>query len=458
MAFPGSPINGQITVVNNISYTYEAASNAWYRTGETSANLITVDTVSISSNATSTSTTTGVLTVAGGAGIAGNVFAGAVYTNSYFYANGSAFAGGTGGVGFTGSAGAGFTGSAGFVGSAGTVGFTGSTGVGYTGSAGGGSFTTGNTAPGSPATGAFWFNTNDDTLYQYMNTGLASYWIDITGSEYNFGVSAVTQGAIASTAASTPSIEYLVVAGGGSGAKGQSSVGTGGGGAGGLLTGTVVPAVGTSYTITIGAGGAEQPTMNMPGNAGSNSSIGALVLTYGGGRGGFWSTNFAGGGAGNGGSGGGRGGSTSFIGYGVYPGSPYIDAPRQGYDGGNGTGTVGGGGTTGGGGGGAGGAGTGSTGGIGLSSSISGSAVTYAAGGAGGAGTAGGLTGAANTGNGGAGGSGVDAGAGKAGGSGVVIIRYPSQYSTATTTGSPSYTNVNNYKTFIFTSSGTITF
>jgi hypothetical protein len=457
MAFPSSPINTQLATVNGIVYIYNSSTNTWTRRQSTSVKDIVADTANIVLTTTSTSTTTGALRVAGGAGIAGNVFAGAVYTNSYFYANGSAFAGGTGGVGFTGSAGAGFTGSTG-VGFAGSVGFTGSTGVGYTGSAGGGSFTTGNTAPGSPATGAFWFNTNDDTLYQYMNTGLASYWIDTTGSEYNFGLSLVTQAVIIATAASTPSIEYLVVAGGASGAKGEGSVGTGGGGAGGLLTGTVAPAAGTTYTITIGAGGAAQPTMNMPGNAGSNSSIGALVLTYGGGRGGFWSTNFAGGGAGNGGSGGGRGGSTSFIGYGVYPGSPYIDAPRQGYDGGNGTGTVGGGGTTGGGGGGAGGAGTGSTGGIGLSSSISGSAVTYAAGGAGGAGTAGGLTGAANTGNGGAGGSGVDAGAGKAGGSGVVVIRYPSQYSTATTTGSPSYTNVNNYKTFIFTSSGTITF
>jgi hypothetical protein len=42
----------------------------------------------------STSTVSGALQVAGGAGIAGNVYAGAVYTNSLFYANGSAFVSG----------------------------------------------------------------------------------------------------------------------------------------------------------------------------------------------------------------------------------------------------------------------------------------------------------------------------------------------------------------------------
>lgn len=48
----------------------------------------------ITSNSTSsTSTTTGALRVAGGAGIQGNVFAGSVYTNSLFYANGSQIVG-----------------------------------------------------------------------------------------------------------------------------------------------------------------------------------------------------------------------------------------------------------------------------------------------------------------------------------------------------------------------------
>jgi hypothetical protein len=147
MAFPGSPINGQITVVNNISYTYEAASNAWYRTGETTANAVVTDTATIVSNTASTSTTTGALTVAGGAGITGNVHVGAVYTDSYFYANGTPFStagalgytGSSGDVGFTGSASTtiGYTGSKGADGTIGADGYTGSSGeIGYTGSKG----------------------------------------------------------------------------------------------------------------------------------------------------------------------------------------------------------------------------------------------------------------------------------------------------------------------------------
>lgn len=50
-------------------------------------------------------------------------------------------------------------------------------------------------------------------------------------------------------------VEYLVVAGGGGGGGG-SFYGSGGGGAGGLLTGMVPVVAGTSYTVTVGAGGA----------------------------------------------------------------------------------------------------------------------------------------------------------------------------------------------------------
>lgn len=73
MAFPSSPINGQITVVNNVTYTYESAVTAWTRTAPTSANTITTDTANVTSNTSSTSTTTGALKVAGGVGIVGNL-------------------------------------------------------------------------------------------------------------------------------------------------------------------------------------------------------------------------------------------------------------------------------------------------------------------------------------------------------------------------------------------------
>jgi hypothetical protein len=149
MAFPSSAANGQIISNNGIAYIYNLSTNSWKKYASTSANIITTDTANVTSNTSSTSTTTGALQVTGGIGVQGNVFASAVYTNSYFYANGTVFSGGAGSTGFTGSAGSvGFTGSlgttgfvgsqgsSGFTGSFGSTGFTGSTGVGFAGSAG----------------------------------------------------------------------------------------------------------------------------------------------------------------------------------------------------------------------------------------------------------------------------------------------------------------------------------
>jgi hypothetical protein len=142
MTFPSSPQNEQLFRENGIVYRYNASLNAWFRYQSTTANVITTDTANIVSNISSTSTTTGALKVAGGIGVQGNVVAGAVYTDSYFYANGTAFTGGSGSVGYTGSAGTiGYTGSvstvAGYTGSKGDIGYTGSFGnVGYTGSLG----------------------------------------------------------------------------------------------------------------------------------------------------------------------------------------------------------------------------------------------------------------------------------------------------------------------------------
>jgi hypothetical protein len=50
--------------------------------------------IATSNNTPSTSTTTGALLVAGGAGIVGNVNAGALYTDSIFYANGDPYVSG----------------------------------------------------------------------------------------------------------------------------------------------------------------------------------------------------------------------------------------------------------------------------------------------------------------------------------------------------------------------------
>jgi hypothetical protein len=71
--------------------------------------------------------------------------------------------------------------------------------------------------------------------------------------------------------------------------------------------------------------------------------------------------------------------------------------------------------------------------------------------------------GGANTGGGGGGGNGCLGGynewvayAGNSGGSGVVIVRHSNTYSTATTTGSPTFVNTGGFKIYTFTGSGSI--
>jgi hypothetical protein len=54
-------------------------------------NSNSIDVLTLSNNTISTSNTTGTLTVAGGAGIAGNLYATAVYSSNYYYADGTTF-------------------------------------------------------------------------------------------------------------------------------------------------------------------------------------------------------------------------------------------------------------------------------------------------------------------------------------------------------------------------------
>ena len=240
--------------------------------------------------------------------------------------------------------------------------------------------------------------------------------------------------------------DYLIVAGGGGGASSSSTslVDSGGGGAGGYRYFTSQSIAKGSYSITVGAGGAQQSSNASQGNDGGNSSAFGNSATGGGGGGARSGTTTGR----PGGSGGGAAGYTVSAGG---SGNAGGYSPVEGYAGatsisGN---------YNAGGGGGSSGAGSVSSGGSGTSNSITGSAVTYAAGGNGGGSTS---AATANTGNGGDGGNGNDSStvAGAAGGSGVVIIRYASANPLGSGGTITSYTDGGTtYQVHTFTSNGT---
>lgn len=253
-----------------------------------------------------------------------------------------------------------------------------------------------------------------------------------------------------------------IVSGGGSGGRysGASTVGAGAGGAGGTKTfSSVYFRVGTTYTVTVGAGGAATTTEDtVQGNDGTSSSITGtglavtLSTTGGGGGGGNGQTGR------NGGSGGGgarAAGGTGISGEGNSGGG---DSGSQ-YAGSGGGGANG-----------AGATGSGETGGNG------GSGVTlesYALGGGGAGGgrsvrgtaSSGGGNGgydlgqpSAGTANTGGGGGGAFQSYGAAGGSGVVMVKYSDSLAALTsTTGSPSITVSGGYRLYRWTGSGSFT-
>jgi hypothetical protein len=74
MSLPLNPTNGQTTTLNNITYVYSTSTNAWTRSTATT----NVTSLNLTSPAPSTSTSTGALTVVGGIGVGGSVFASTV--------------------------------------------------------------------------------------------------------------------------------------------------------------------------------------------------------------------------------------------------------------------------------------------------------------------------------------------------------------------------------------------
>ena len=216
-------------------------------------------------------------------------------------------------------------------------------------------------------------------------------------------------------------VDVLVVAGGGGGGTSKSGAGGGGGGGAGgyLYSSSAVTA--RAYTITVGGAGdgASGSGATWGYNGGNSSAFGLVALGGGGGQAGANEDipEYEVGRGHDGGSGGGG----AYRGYAIRPRSG--GRGIQGFDGGNIT--VGSGRPEGAGGGGSSAAGQNNTvstpqGGAGTVCNITGSDVTYAAGGDGGSGTGSHAT--ANTGNGGDGG--YATGASGNGGSGIVIIRY----------------------------------
>jgi hypothetical protein len=309
----------------------------------------------------------------------------------------------------------------------------------------------GNTSPNPE------YNTNGQTV-NIVYSGATQGWIPISDDDVTYETP------------QTVDVEYLVVAGGGAGGTGNA----GGGGAGGYLTNyggsAIIFDVGTTYTVTVGAGAsvtASSPVQN--GTNGSNSVLSgtgiATITAIGGGYGGTTSS-----GGGSGGSGGGNAynvtgpGGSGTVGQGNDGGTGGSTAPEYGAAGGGGAGAVGGNGTN----------TNGGNGGVGLSNSITGSATFYAGGGggsvnssqpaAGSGGNGGGGTGSAfidgtsgtaNTGGGGGGGG--ASGNGGGGGSGVVILRFLASKYSGTTTGSPTVADDGSYKVLTFTGSGSYT-
>ena len=87
MSFPISPTNGQLALLNGITYTFNSTDNAWVRAvGALTATAY----LAISDSTVSTSTTTGALTVTGGVGIGGNInFGGNLYQNGLLFTGSS---------------------------------------------------------------------------------------------------------------------------------------------------------------------------------------------------------------------------------------------------------------------------------------------------------------------------------------------------------------------------------
>ena len=378
-----------------------------------------------------------------------------------------------------------------------TANFTAAAGEGYFINTSGGAFEV--DLPGSPSVGDFIefidfsrnFATANLTLDQGSNKfqGIVASTrkpvLETDGQNLSIVYSGSTQGWIPTTdddvanlTAPAYAVDFLCIAGGGGGGFDRGGGGGAGGyrnsynseasGGGGSSETALQFTTGQVYTITVGDGGANQPSGAARGNDGIASSISGsgitTVTSVGGGGGGTGATPSAISSGGDGGSGGGpirsetAGSGTANQGFAGGPSTSTTDAGGGGgasevgdsngdADGGDGLSSAINGATTRGGGGGGHlgpGRGTGGSGG----------------GGNGGAdpGIPGATPGTANTGGGGGGAAGTGPSlVGQAGGTGIVVLRMATANFSGTTTGSPTETNDGSDTILTFNSNGSYT-
>jgi hypothetical protein len=351
----------------------------------------------------------------------------------------------------------------------------------FTGVANAASYTMTSSPGGITATG-----TTSPITVTGLTNGTAYTFTCVANNPFGSSAPSAASNSVTPSLPAPTSLDYLVVAGGASGGSTGTTSGAdgsgGGGGAGGFVASSTGISAGTTYTITIGAGGASTTSALSKGSNGSDTIFAGLTVTGGGGGGYRDATpaNCAGVAGGSGGGGGfrpgggtpgGQGGAgTAGQGNNGGVGGTNVSTPCS--AGGGGATAVGANATT---------LGVSGAGGAGNSSysswasaTSSGSSGAYAggggAGGPGGSG-AGGVggggagdyrfpgSGVANTGGGGGGVSETGRVASGAGGSGIVILRYADTFGNAvSTTGSPILYTTGGFKYYKFTGSGTITF
>ena len=115
---------------------------------------------------------------------------------------------------------------------------------------------------------------------QYVSAGNKANWLSggtetyVQDSGVLYKVMTFTAtGTLSVTAMGAANVEYLVVAGGGGGGYNSG----GGGGAGGYCTGLQSLIAGTSYTVTVGAGGATTNSPSVRGGNGSDSVFSSVT-------------------------------------------------------------------------------------------------------------------------------------------------------------------------------------